>query len=82
MVFYHKRTPIKDRLVLVWLQALYVNPADSYDLHWPMKHGRLNTHDGPGGTVTAVLADLETIWATAIQKHLDIPLKDLKVKTI
>ncbi|XP_078341111.1 actin-related protein 8-like [Crassostrea virginica] len=65
--------------IIVGQEALYVNPADNYDLHWPMKHGRLNTHDGPGGTVTAVLADLETIWATAIQKHLDIPLKDLKM---
>lgn len=57
-----------------------MNPADNYNLHWPIRRGQLNIHDGPGGTMTAVLADIEAIWATALQKHLDIPLKDLKVK--
>lgn len=65
--------------IIVGQEALYVKPTDNYDLHWPMRRGRLNIHPGPGGTVTAVLADIETIWATAIQKHLDIPLKDLKM---
>lgn len=37
-------------------------------------------HAGPGGSLTAVLADLETIWSHVIQKQLDIPLKDLKVE--
>lgn len=41
--------------------------------------GRLNVHSGPGGSLPAVLADLETIWSHTIQKQLDIPLKDLKV---
>lgn len=29
--------------------------------------------------MTAVLADLEAIWSHVLQKHLEIPLKDLKV---
>lgn len=37
-------------------------------------------HSGPGGSLTAVLADLEDIWSHVIQKHLEIPLKELKVK--
>lgn len=36
-------------------------------------------HTGPGGSLSATLADLETIWSHVIQKQLDIPLKDLKV---
>lgn len=36
-------------------------------------------HAGAGGSLTAVLADLETIWTHVIQKQLEIPLKDLKV---
>lgn len=39
----------------------------------------MNLHPGPGGSLTAVLADLEVIWSHAIQKYLEIPLKDLKV---
>lgn len=60
-------------------QALYVNPLDSYNIHWPIRRGQLNLHTGPGGSLTAVLADLEVIWSHAIQKYLEIPLKDLKV---
>ncbi|NXW96826.1 ARP8 protein, partial [Larus smithsonianus] len=63
---------------LVGEEALYVNPLDSYNIHWPIRRGQLNLHTGPGGSLTAVLADLEVIWSQAIQKYLEIPLKDLK----
>ncbi|XP_064931382.1 actin-related protein 8 isoform X2 [Columba livia] len=63
---------------LVGEEALYVNPLDSYNIHWPIRRGQLNLHTGPGGSLTAVLADLEVIWSHAIQKYLEIPLKDLK----
>uniref|UniRef100_A0AAX7SJI0 Actin-related protein 8 n=1 Tax=Astatotilapia calliptera TaxID=8154 RepID=A0AAX7SJI0_ASTCA len=63
---------------LVGEEALYVNPTDCYNIHWPVVRGQLNVHAGPGGSLTAVLADLETIWSHVIQKHLEIPLKDLK----
>ncbi|XP_016421832.1 actin-related protein 8 [Sinocyclocheilus rhinocerous] len=59
-------------------EALYVNPADCYSIHWPVCRGHLNIHSGPGGSLTAALADLETIWSHALQKLLEIPLKDLK----
>lgn len=62
------------------LQALYVHQSDSYSIHWPIKRGCLNLHDGPGGTITAVLADLETIIGTALRSSLDISLHTLKVK--
>ncbi|XP_034027574.1 actin-related protein 8 [Thalassophryne amazonica] len=63
---------------LVGEEALYVNPSDCYDLHWPVVRGQLSVHAGPGGSLTAVLANLETIWSHVIQKHLEIPIKDLK----
>jgi len=44
-----------------------------------MKGGHLNLHDGPGGSLTAVCADLETWWAYAIQTCLTIPRRDLGV---
>uniref|UniRef100_A0A8C5RZY0 Actin-related protein 8 n=1 Tax=Laticauda laticaudata TaxID=8630 RepID=A0A8C5RZY0_LATLA len=59
-------------------EALYVNPLDSYNVHWPIRRGQLNLHLGAGGSLTAVLADLEDIWSHAIQKDLEISLKDLK----
>ncbi|XP_048067057.1 actin-related protein 8 [Megalobrama amblycephala] len=63
---------------LVGEEALYVNPTDCYSIHWPICRGHLNVHSGPGGSLTATLVDLETIWSHAIQKLLEIPLKDLK----
>ncbi|KTG03454.1 hypothetical protein cypCar_00042269 [Cyprinus carpio] len=63
---------------LVGEEALYVNPADCYSIHWPICRGHLNIHSRPGGSLTAALADLETIWSHALQKLLEIPLKDLK----
>ena len=60
-------------------QAVYVSPSDGYDVHWPLVRGHLNVHPGPGGSLTAVLADLEAIWGHVINKQLEIPLKDLKV---
>lgn len=44
-----------------------------------MKGGHLNLHSGPGGSLTAVSADLETLWAYTIQSALNIPLRDLGV---
>lgn len=57
--------------------ALYIHPDEPYSLHWPMKGGHLNLHSGPGGSLTAVCADLEALWAYAIQTCLTIPLRDL-----
>ncbi|XP_015671693.1 actin-related protein 8 [Protobothrops mucrosquamatus] len=59
-------------------EALYINPLDCYSVHWPIRRGQLNLHLGPGGSLTAVIADLEVIWSHAIQKYLEISLKDLK----
>lgn len=59
-------------------EVLYLNPKSDFNIHWPIRRGRLNLHSGVGGSLTAVLADLETIWGTVIHQYLDIPLKDLK----
>lgn len=69
----------KQQDCLIGEEALHIKPGDRYQVHWPMRRGRLNLHDGPGGTLTAVLEDIETLWSIAIQTHLDIPIKDLKI---
>ncbi|XP_055503485.1 actin-related protein 8 isoform X2 [Leucoraja erinacea] len=63
---------------LVGEEALYVKPTDCYNIHWPVRRGQFNLHTGPGGSLSALLADLEAIWTLAIQKYLEIPRKDLK----
>ncbi|XP_060598476.1 actin-related protein 8-like [Ruditapes philippinarum] len=59
-------------------EAMYIKPGTGYSINWPVRRGRLNLHDGPGGTVNAVMADIESIWGTALETFLDIPVKDLK----
>ena len=44
-----------------------------------MRRGRFNLHPGPGGSVTAVLQDMQDIWAHCLQNNLNIPVKDLRV---
>ncbi|KFM64441.1 Actin-related protein 8, partial [Stegodyphus mimosarum] len=60
-------------------EVLYLQPGENFNVHWPIRRGQLNLHPGVGGSLSSVLADLEAIWSTAIQKYLDIPLKDLKL---
>lgn len=60
---------------------MFINAKDGYQLSWPIKRGRFNLHNKAGGTLTSVLADLETIWSTVIMSHLHIPLKDFKVES-
>ncbi|KAM4022598.1 actin-related protein 8 [Anomaloglossus baeobatrachus] len=59
-------------------EALFVNPTEGYDIHYPIRCGQLNIHGGPGGSLTSVLSDLEVIWSHVIHKFLEIQLKDLK----
>uniref|UniRef100_A0A8C4NC82 Actin related protein 8 n=1 Tax=Eptatretus burgeri TaxID=7764 RepID=A0A8C4NC82_EPTBU len=63
---------------LIGDEALHVNYSEPYSLHWPMHRGKLNLHQRSGGSLSAVLADLETIWIQAIHKFLDIAPCDLK----
>ena len=60
-------------------QALHVKPGNGYRLNWPIVFGRLNIHEGTGGSLTATLADLEAIWTSVIVANFQIPIRDLKV---
>jgi len=71
------RTDLKD--YIIGDQVLYVHPPENYNVHFPFRRGDLNIHSGVGGSLSAVLADLETIWGHCIQHLLDIPKSDLKV---
>nr|SVE92898.1 EOG090X02LT [Moina brachiata] len=59
-------------------QLLYANPPDHFNIHFPFRRGDLNVHSGVGGSLSSVLADLETIWGHCIESLLEIPRADLK----
>lgn len=59
-------------------EILSLHPDLEYNVHFPFVRGDLNTHGKLGGSITAVLADLETIWGHCITHILNVPLVDLK----
>ncbi|KDR14149.1 actin-related protein 8 isoform X4 [Zootermopsis nevadensis] len=64
--------------VVVGDEVLYLNAGQDFNIHFPYQRGDLYVHSGPGGSITAVLANLETIWTWAIRHRLEIPLRDLR----
>ena len=59
---------------LIGDDALYIDENDGYDLIWPIVNGQLNVEEK---SLTAVLADLEALWAKAIETFLKISKNDL-----
>nr|XP_018899502.1 PREDICTED: actin-related protein 8 isoform X2 [Bemisia tabaci] len=59
--------------------VLLLNPDLDYNIHFPMQRGQLNLHSGIGGSLTSVLANMESIWTYLIRNKLDISIKDLKL---
>ncbi|CAH2004535.1 unnamed protein product [Acanthoscelides obtectus] len=57
---------------------LRLDPLENFNIHFPYKRGDFNIHSGPGGSMTAVLADLESIWTYVLENNFQISKLDLK----
>uniref|UniRef100_A0A6A7G4U5 Actin-related protein 8 isoform X1 n=2 Tax=Hirondellea gigas TaxID=1518452 RepID=A0A6A7G4U5_9CRUS len=60
-------------------EVLNISPHAPYHIHYPWQRGDLNSHGGIGGSLTAVMSDLELIWSSAIQDKLNIAHSDFKM---
>ncbi|XP_058060325.1 actin-related protein 8 [Anopheles bellator] len=59
--------------VLIGEEVLKLNPnGGHYNLHFPIRRGELNTHDGVGGSLSSVMTDLQAIWEYVLQRKLHI----------
>ncbi|OQV16815.1 Actin-related protein 8 [Hypsibius exemplaris] len=47
-----------------------------YTLSWPLRYGRFNLHSGPGGSRSAVAADIAHIWDGILLEELEISRKE------
>lgn len=65
--------------MVVGTDIFYLDPREPFNVHFPYQRGDFNIHSGPGGSITAVLADLETIWTYIIENNLQICAKELKM---
>ncbi|KAJ8926028.1 hypothetical protein NQ315_009883 [Exocentrus adspersus] len=64
--------------VVIGNDILRLDPHEDFNIHFPYKRGDFNIHSEPGGSMTAVLADLETIWTYVLEYNLQVNPKDLK----
>lgn len=67
----------KKQPFLIGDDALYIDEKDCYDIQWPIVKGQLNVHNGRYGSLSSVITSLKTLWGSAIETFLHIPLKDL-----
>ncbi|VVC30041.1 Hypothetical protein CINCED_3A008205 [Cinara cedri] len=64
------KTP--DVSILFGEDIFNIDPELDYNVFFPVNNGELNVNGQIGGSVTAVLADLEAIWTHCINKLLGI----------
>lgn len=54
-----------------------LDPNGDFNIHFPMKRGEFNLHSGIGGSMMAVLADLQAIWEYVLARRFGIDVSDL-----
>lgn len=65
----------KDRDVVIGDEVLELDPNGQFNIHFPIKRGDFNIHSNVGGSMTAVLSDIQDIWEYVLSVHLNISLK-------
>lgn len=68
--------------IIFKFQIFNINSELDYNTVFPISNGELNINSQIGGSLTAVLADLETIWTHCINKLLDIKTSEFHVRLI
>ncbi|XP_065156186.1 actin-related protein 8 [Atheta coriaria] len=62
--------------IVVGNDVLRLNPEEDFNIHFPFRRGDLNIHAGPGGSLTAVIANLQAIWTHILETQFAINPKD------
>lgn len=63
---------------IVGADVLRLNPnSGDFNIHFPIRRGELNVHGNVGGSLTAILEHVRTIWEYSIKNFLDVSLKEL-----
>ena len=68
----------RDADVIVGDEIINILPDENFNIHFPYKRGDLNVHNGIGGSLKSILADLKAIWEYVLETKMNIPLQDLK----
>uniref|UniRef100_A0A336MA12 Actin-related protein 8 n=1 Tax=Culicoides sonorensis TaxID=179676 RepID=A0A336MA12_CULSO len=57
--------------------VLSLDPKDPWNIHFPWRRGDFNLHKNVGGSLTAVISDLQQIWLSVLQCILGISANEL-----
>lgn len=64
--------------IVVGDDVLKLDPSLDFNVHFPYRRGDFNVHGGPGGSVSAIIADLEAIWGHLLTVKLGLPKSQRK----
>lgn len=64
--------------IVIGDDVIHLNPNGEFNVHFPVRRGELNLHVGVGGSLTAIMSDLQEIWQYVLKVHLGINLKYLR----
>jgi len=66
-----------NRDIVVDNDILLLNPGEecNFNIQFPYRRRELNIHSGPGGSITAIIADLKTIWEHVLTENWIFLLK-------
>lgn len=64
--------------IVIGNDILRLDPDLDFNVYFPFRRGDLNIHPGPGGSITGVIADLETIWLNILETNFNLRSNDLK----
>ncbi|CAD5115283.1 DgyrCDS4276 [Dimorphilus gyrociliatus] len=62
----------KEPEYIVGSEALLLSPDAPYNIHWPVKCGRLNLHSKVNGGITGVQSDLTDIWKWVLENPMKL----------
>lgn len=61
--------------IIIGDDVTQLDPNGDFNLHFPIRRGDFNLHNGVGGSTTAILSDLYEIWSFVLKTQFKIPLR-------
>lgn len=65
----------KDTDVVIGDDVVHLDPNGEFNVHFPIRRGDLNLHANVGGSINAIIADLQAIWEHVLENNLKIKLR-------
>lgn len=71
-----------DANIVIGDDVANLDPNGEFNIHFPIRRGDFNLHSCVGGSLTAVISDLQAIWEYVLRIHLKIKLRWVRFSAI